>query len=147
MLEIAAEHAREEDLAERPELAEMGVTELDAEEPESYDAVMSGLCFSELSEAELRYTLTQVARILRPGGLLLLADEVMPQRPFQRFIYALIRAPLAALAYLITQQTSRPARELPERVAEAGLSVLSVKSGALGSLLELVAQRPAEKTP
>jgi demethylmenaquinone methyltransferase/2-methoxy-6-polyprenyl-1,4-benzoquinol methylase len=46
MLEIAAERVREGGYAERVDLAEVGVAELDREKPESYDAVISGLCFS-----------------------------------------------------------------------------------------------------
>ena len=64
MLEIAERRAREASLADRVELREMGVAELEAEPADSYDAVMSGLCFSELSQDELRYTLQHVRRIL-----------------------------------------------------------------------------------
>ncbi|MFQ5846676.1 MAG: corrinoid protein-associated methyltransferase CpaM [Candidatus Methylomirabilales bacterium] len=147
MLEIAAQRAREAGLAESVTFVEMGVAELDGEKAEKYDAVMSGLCFSELSEDERAYTLRQVGRILRPGGLLLVADEVKPRTLAARVVQSLARTPLVVLAYLITQQTTHPIAELPKRLTEAGLTILSVKSGALQSFIELVAQKPAGVVP
>ena len=142
MLEIAARRARDAGLADRLELAEMGVAELDAEQPASYDAVMSGLCFSELSDDELTYTLAQVARILKPGGLLLVADEVRPMSRAARAAHSLLRAPLAALTYIITQQTTRSVADLPDRVRSVGLAIESQRTSLGGSLLELVASKP-----
>jgi len=147
MLAIARKHVQEAQLEEDVELVETGVAELDAETAESYDAVISGLCFSELSDDELTFTLEHVARILRPGGLLLVADEVKPLRFQARVLHSLVRAPLAVLTYLITQQTTRALRGLPDRLAAVGLPLLSVTSSALGSFGEFVARKPAAVLP
>ena len=144
MLEIAQRRARQEGLEERVELAEQGVAELDAEEGGTYDAVTSGLCLSELSEDELRYTLEQVARILRPGGLLLVADEIRPRPLFARLLHALVRAPLVALTWLLTQQTTHRLRDLPDLLSRAGLRLRSMHAHGLGSLGLFVAERPSE---
>jgi ubiquinone/menaquinone biosynthesis C-methylase UbiE len=143
MLEIARQRVHKAGLTEIVELAEMGVAELDGGEAQAYDAVMAGLCLSELSEDEVTYTLNQVARILRPGGLLLVADEINPRGLGKRLIHALTRAPLAALAYVITQQTTHPASNLAETVMDAGLSIVSVHYNLLGSFGEFVARKPA----
>jgi ubiquinone/menaquinone biosynthesis C-methylase UbiE len=140
MLEIARERAVEEDLASEIELCEMGVAELGGEESESYDAVMSGLCFSELTEDELRFALGEVKRILKPDGLLLVADEVIPPRLPKKILNRLIRFPLVVIAYLLTQTTTRAIRDLPEKIAEAGLTVESVKLREWESFVELVAR-------
>ncbi|MEJ2679664.1 MAG: hypothetical protein P8174_11420, partial [Gemmatimonadota bacterium] len=100
------------------------------------------LCFSELSDDELDYTLTQVVRILKPGGLLLVADEVRPRGPLRRMLHAAARAPLVVLAWLLTQQTTHAVTRLPERVEAAGLSVMAVRTNRSGSFAELVARRP-----
>jgi ubiquinone/menaquinone biosynthesis C-methylase UbiE len=147
MLEIAGKRVREAGLTETVELVEMGVAELDGEKAQHYDAVMSGLCFSELSEDELTYTLKEVTRILRPGGLLLIADEIKPQGLVKRLIHSLMRAPLVALTYVITQQTTHPTSNLPERVADAGLSIVSAHFSPLGSFGEFVARKPAGASP
>lgn len=145
MLAIARRRVEEEQLEERVELAEQGVAELDEEAEGSYDAVTSGLCFSELSDDELRYTLDQVARLLKPGGLLLVADEVRPRHLLTRALRSLLRAPLALITYVITQQTTHAVRALPERLAAAGLSLVSVTHNALGSFGVYVARRPLEE--
>jgi 2-polyprenyl-3-methyl-5-hydroxy-6-metoxy-1,4-benzoquinol methylase len=144
MLELAGRHAREADLADRLSFSEMGVAELGRAAPGRYDVVTSGLCFSELSEDELRFTLVQLRRLLRPGGLLLVADEVRPRALLARVLLGLVRLPLAALTWVVTQQTTRPVAQLPERLVEAGFELLSVRASGLGSFLEIAARRPPE---
>lgn len=142
MLEIARRRVVEAGLAETVQLVEAGVAELDGEEAGHYDVVTSGLCFSELSHDELDYTLKEVRRILRPGGLLLLADEIRPSSRLGRTVQSLTRAPLVALTYLITQQTTHPASNLPGKITASGLSIVSVHHSALGSFGEFVARKP-----
>jgi ubiquinone/menaquinone biosynthesis C-methylase UbiE len=144
LLEIARRRMGEAGLSNKVDLVEMGVSELDREETDSYDAVMSGLCFSEFSEDELAYALKHARRILRPGGLLLVADEVWPRNLGRRLLASLVRAPLAAITYLITQKTTHPIAHLPEKVASAGLTIVSVRISVLGSFMDLVAQKPME---
>jgi demethylmenaquinone methyltransferase/2-methoxy-6-polyprenyl-1,4-benzoquinol methylase len=147
MLEIAAQRAFDAGLSDAIELQEVGVALLDSEEAGRFDAVMSGLCFSELSDDEITYTLTQIRRILRPEGLLLLADEVRPGKLVARIVMALVRAPLVALAYLVAGRISHPVEGLPERVAAAGLVVESSQTSGLGSLSELVARKREAEAP
>jgi ubiquinone/menaquinone biosynthesis C-methylase UbiE len=147
MLEIAGQRVKKAGLTETVELVEMGAAELDGEEAAAYDVVMCGLFLSELSEDEIRFTFTEVARILRPGGLLLIADEIKPCGFFKWLIHWLLRIPLAALAYLITQQTTHPAANLPQRLGDAGFSILSVHTNLLGDFGEFVAQQPAGSAP
>jgi ubiquinone/menaquinone biosynthesis C-methylase UbiE len=142
MLEIAGRRLYKAGLAENVDLVEMGVAELDNEEAQRYDAVMSGLCLSELSEDEVAYTLKEVPRILRPGGLVLIADEIKPHGLVKRLIHSLIRAPLAALAFVVTQQTTYPASNLSEKLMDAGLSLVSIHLNRLGSFGEFVARKP-----
>lgn len=143
MLEIASRRLQDAGLTENVTLVEMGVAELGGEESESYDTVMSGLCLSELSEDELTYTLKQVARVLRPGGLFLVADEVRPRGVIARLVHTLVRAPLVVLTYIVTQQTTHPLKGLSKRLTGAGLSVVSINSSALRSFSEFVVQKPA----
>ncbi|MFQ6117254.1 MAG: corrinoid protein-associated methyltransferase CpaM [Candidatus Bipolaricaulia bacterium] len=144
MLEIAQKRATEADLEGEIELCEMGVAELGSEPSESYDVVMSGLCLSELTEDELLFTLKEVGRILKPGGLLLVADEVRPAGWAKRLLNWLLRAPLVVITYLITQTTTRALENLPERVEEVGLQIEAVRLNRMGNFIELAAERPAE---
>lgn len=144
MLEIAQHRAEEAGLADTVEVREIGVVELANEEPETYDVAMSGLCFSELTDDELAFTLKQVLRILRPGGLLLVADEVKPAALWKRLLHALARFPLAVVAYLITQTTTSAVGNLPGMLEEAGLVVESSRLNWLESFIELTARKPRE---
>jgi len=122
-------------------LREMGVAELDGEPASGYDVVVSGLCFSELSAGERAFTLRQAHRLLKPGGVLLLADEVVPQGVLRWLFHWAVRIPLAALTYLLTQTTTRPLKGLPAEVQGAGFAIESVHVNGLGNFIELVAHK------
>jgi len=142
MLAVARRRAEAARLSPKIAFVEMGVAELGSEPPESYDVVMSGLCFSELTTDELAYTLKEINRILKPGGLLLVADEVRPGNPIKWLVHGLIRIPLAVITYIITQTTTHAVKDLPEKVREAGLTIKSLNPNKLGDFVELVAQKP-----
>lgn len=144
MLEIAKKRAAEAKLEQSVELCEMGVAELGGEGAESYDVVMSALCFSELTEDELIYTLKEVKRMLKPGGTLLIADEVRPKSISKRILNWLIRFPLVIITYLITQTTTNAVKNLPERIEEAGLLIESVRLSKIESFIELLGRKPKE---
>jgi len=146
MLEIAQKRARRENLVQNMKLCEMSVAELENEKSESYDVVMSGLCFSELTENELIYTLKEVKRILRPGGLLLIADEVIPKSVSRRLLNHLLRFPLLIITYLIAQTTTKAIKNLPEKIVEAGLSIESVRLSKIEDFIELVGRKPEKET-
>jgi cyclopropane fatty-acyl-phospholipid synthase-like methyltransferase len=141
MQDILKKRAVELKLEKQIEVVEMGVAELDSEKSQSYDAVMSGLCLSELSANEIRYTLREAKRILKPSGLLLLAEEVVPKDFLKRVLNSLLRIPLIIITYILTQTTTRAVKDLPRRVEEAGFAIKSVKMSALGSFIELVAKK------
>lgn len=141
MLEIAWKRVKEAGVKENVELCEMGVAELDSEKSESYDVVMSGLCFSELSEEELDYTLKEMMRILKPGGFLLIADEVVPHNPLKRVFVWLIRLPLLLITYLLTQTTTRAIKGLPEKIEKAGFVIESIRFSRLEDFVEIVAKK------
>jgi len=144
MMEIAQKRAEAAKLAQNIEFSEMGVAELGREKPESYDVAMSGLCFSELTEDELIYTLKEVKRLLKPGGILLIADEISPEGTLKRILNWLIRFPLVIVTYLITQTTTHAVKNLPEKIEEAGFSIETVRSSSLSNLTELTATKPAK---
>jgi demethylmenaquinone methyltransferase/2-methoxy-6-polyprenyl-1,4-benzoquinol methylase len=144
MLELAHRKAEDAGLSERITWREMGVAELDAFADTAFDAICSGLCFSELTPDERRYALGQARRLLRPGGLLLLADEVRPPRLVPRLVYTALRVPLAALTWLLTQTTSHAVDDLRGLIESAGFEVERVRTALLGSWAEIVARRPEE---
>jgi ubiquinone/menaquinone biosynthesis C-methylase UbiE len=144
MLEIARKKAKAEGLEPNIQLREMGVAELGGEEPASFDVVMSGLCFSELTEEELIYALRETKRILKPGGLLLIADEVRSKAFAKRLLTGLIRFPLLVITYVLTQTTTHAVQDLPERIEQAGLRIEMVTLSGMEDFIEVLAQKPDE---
>jgi ubiquinone/menaquinone biosynthesis C-methylase UbiE len=70
---------------------------------EEFDAVVMSLVMCELTEEERRWVLQQCARVLKPGGSLLIADEFRPRSFWKRLAFSTIRLPLHLTAYLYTQ--------------------------------------------
>lgn len=120
----------------------MGVAELENEKSDSYDVAMSGLCFSELTANELACALREAKGILKPEGLLLIADEVVPRSVVKRVLNWLMRLPLAVVTYVITQTTTNAVARLPENVKEAGFLIEFVRLDGLGSFMELIGVKP-----
>lgn len=146
MIEIADKRARKADLERNIELCEMGAAELGDEDTESYDVVMSGLCFSELTKDELTYTLKETKRILKPGGILLVADETRPATILKKILYWIIRVPLVIVTYLITQTTTHPLTNLPEKIKNTGLRLESIKMNKMENFIELVGRKSKGRT-
>lgn len=102
---------------------ELGALEIEDQfGPESFDAVVSCLALSEMSDAEQTYLLSVARTRLVPGGRLVVADEVRPRGLWGRIVYAVLRAPVVGLAYLVTQAATRPVTELPRKAREAGFA-------------------------
>jgi len=99
MLAEAAARVVRDGLEERVTLREMGVAELDSLPGGTFDVVTSTLVFSELSGDEVTYALGQCRRLLRPGGRLLVADEVAPETAAGRLGTWLLWLPFALAAW------------------------------------------------
>ncbi len=120
---------------------ERTASEIDSLEAERFAAVVLSLCLSEMSTGERDFVLREAARRLRPGGVLAAADEVRPERFWQRVLIALVRAPQAALAWLFTGSTSRPIPDLAGAIQTAGLRLRSERRWLLGSLATVIAEK------
>ncbi|MFQ5641035.1 MAG: corrinoid protein-associated methyltransferase CpaM [bacterium] len=143
MLELAQERVEASKLNQNIELCETGVAELCDESSDSYDAILSTLCFSELSDDELVYTLQEVYRILKPGGILLVADEITSSNILMKLLNWLLRFPLVVITYLLTQTTTHAVKNLPEKIRNSGLLIKSANLNKLENFVELVAIKPA----
>jgi len=143
MLEIARQRLEENGLLDKVELQERGVAELSGEAEAQYDAVTAGLVFSELTENEKVYTLLQIRRLLKAGGLLLIADETVPSAWLKRILHWLVRLPLLVITYVLTQTSTSAIRNLPEMIFEAGFAIEDKRNNWLGDFTELVCRNPA----
>lgn len=123
MIEVAREKIEEEGLGNRFTLGEMGVAGMDLFPSSCFDAVVSTLSFSELSSDERRFTLRHAERVLKPGGLIVIADEVVPRTLLRKLVKACVRIPMLAATYLASGASTRPIADLPVEIADAGFEV------------------------
>jgi demethylmenaquinone methyltransferase/2-methoxy-6-polyprenyl-1,4-benzoquinol methylase len=141
MLTLAKQKVHQAEIENQVTLLEIGVAELDTAFGDAdFDAVVSSLVFSELSEDEVVYTLRHCRRILKPGGLLIINDEVLPHSAGGRLLVQLFRLPFVMLTFVLTQNTTRPVAALELRIAEAGFKIIEVDRYLLGTLRTIVAQ-------
>lgn len=127
MLAVAETKLAEPAAAGRLRLRQVAITGLEREfPPESFDAVVCCLVLSELSATEERYALDVFCRLLRPGGTLVLADEVLPDSAGRRWLYRAGRWPWAAVTYLVTQTSTHATRELGRKLLDRGLEAVEV---------------------
>ncbi len=127
--------------ASRVELREAAAAEIDALAGASFDAVVASLCLSEMSPTERAYVLREAARVLRPGGRLVVGDEVRPRRYWQRLVHAVVRYPLALLTWVIAGTTTHAIPDPAAEIEAAGLEVVEERHSALGTLALVVAEK------
>jgi demethylmenaquinone methyltransferase/2-methoxy-6-polyprenyl-1,4-benzoquinol methylase len=140
MLDVARRRAEAAGWGERIVWQEMGVAEMDDFPERAFDAITAGLCLSELGAHERRYALQQARRILGSEGRLLLLDEVRPSSSLHRLLYALIRIPLVALTWLLTQTSTQALPDLCRMLEQLSFEVLEQQTALFGSLVAVVAR-------
>jgi len=123
MLAVAEKRIVDEGLTGRLSVRPMGVDGLDRLPDRTYDSVVATLVLSELSDDERRFAIKNAARVLKPGGRLVVADEVIPRGKVRRILQALLRWPVLALTYVVARASTRPLNNLTGEVAAAGLVV------------------------
>ncbi|MFQ5478621.1 MAG: corrinoid protein-associated methyltransferase CpaM [Candidatus Binatia bacterium] len=128
--------------ASRLRFHECAAAEIDGWSEDAYDAVVAGLLFSEMSSRERSYVFRQVGRVLRPGGVLVVADEVLPRGRAARFLHRALRLPLALFTWLLTGSQTRPIDGLEAEMSAVGLGVVSVETSLIGSHAVVCARRP-----
>jgi ubiquinone/menaquinone biosynthesis C-methylase UbiE len=132
-----------EKLAGAAELREMAAVEIgDRFAPGAFDAVAASLVLSEMSPDERAYVLRAARRVLRPGGRLVVADEVLPEGRLARVLHALRRWPLAVVTWLLTQSGTSAVPALGALVRAAGFRVLEDRRLARAGVGLVVAERP-----
>jgi demethylmenaquinone methyltransferase/2-methoxy-6-polyprenyl-1,4-benzoquinol methylase len=136
MLDLA--RARLSDAGDAIELLERTAAEIDALPPADFDAVVASFSLSEMSAGERAHVLRAASQRLRPGGVLVVGDEVTPQGRVARLLFALLRVPQALLGWLLAGSVSRPLAALPAELRAAGFQLRDEQRLLLGSLAVFV---------
>jgi ubiquinone/menaquinone biosynthesis C-methylase UbiE len=129
MLEVAKSKAKKAKLEDEVKWLELGVAEIAGKISErSLDAVVSCLAFSELTPDEQTYTLSTAYSLLKPGGAIVIADEVVPESAFNRFRHRLMSLPLVFMTYILTQTTTHPLNNPSPLLHKAGFANVETTS-------------------
>ena len=108
----------------------------------SFDVVVSTLVFSELKEAERRFALRQVMRLLKPTGKAYIGDEVIPSNAFLRLSYYLVKIPLTFFTWMVTQNTTQAlSTDIMDDFKAVGLQVTRSQTFLFGMLNLFAARR------
>jgi demethylmenaquinone methyltransferase/2-methoxy-6-polyprenyl-1,4-benzoquinol methylase len=127
--------------APEAELIHMTATEIGKLGANRFDRIVATLSFSELSEDGIAPVLRDSFALLKAGGKLVIADEVPAPTWWQRLMARLVRWPLAALTFLLTQNTTHALKRLEWRLEQAGFRIVYRKAYLLGTLALIVAEK------
>ena len=141
MVASARERVETERLTDKLDVRQMGVDAMDGLPDGAYDAAVATLVFSELTDDERRFALAHAHRVLKPDGILVVADEVRPRSRGRRVLHALSRGPLAVATYLVTGSSTQPVEDLTDAVGEAGFAVQSEERSHGDAFAIVVARR------
>ena len=142
MLAIAIRKSGERNLTDKIQFREMAVTEMDNNFGDgAFDKIVSTLVFSEFYPDEQKYVLREAHRILRPGGLLIIADEVRSNSPWKRILHLLVRVPLMVITYILTQASTRALKGVENALTDSGFEIIYQKRSFLDSFGLYVARK------
>ena len=146
MLQVAKKRFGSLALEGKETLYHASVTELDELFPDNaFDVITSTLVFSELYSAERIWAMNEFHRILKPSGVIVVADEVRPHAFIKRLAYAIMRVPLAIVTYFVAQIGTKAIPDIAKEISQAGFSVLSEKRSLLDSFAVICAQKAEKK--
>lgn len=134
MLEVAQKRIDSYALADKITLYHAGVVELDRLfEENRFDLIVSTLVFSELYAEERALALSQIKKVLKPDGTLVIATEVQPEKFLKKIIHFLARLPLTIITYVVAQVGTKPVGLISSQIAESGFRIIGDQRSFLDS--------------
>jgi demethylmenaquinone methyltransferase/2-methoxy-6-polyprenyl-1,4-benzoquinol methylase len=147
MLQQSKKNAAAANVDDRLTLVQDSVTQLRKHfQDESFDVVTSTMALGEFPREYLEYIMQDCKRILRPGGRLIIADEVWPERPIPRLLYQAGMVILWIPQFLLLRRALFPISDLRGIIRAGGFEVQRVVSSAASSFQLVFAEKKvAEK--
>jgi ubiquinone/menaquinone biosynthesis C-methylase UbiE len=154
MLEQTQKYADTAGVGNRLTVVHDSVTQLRAHFADaSFDVVTSTMALGEFPRDFLDFIMKECRRILKPGGRLLIADEVWPEKFFPRLAYQVGLVLLWIPQFLLLRRALFPIKDLRQIIVSAGFKVTGVTTWAASSFhlveaeKELVAVSPQVVSP
>jgi demethylmenaquinone methyltransferase/2-methoxy-6-polyprenyl-1,4-benzoquinol methylase len=134
MLEQARKNASAAGVADRLILIQDSVTQIKKHFPgASFDVVMSTMALGEFPRDYLEYIMDECKRILRPGGRLIIADEVWPEKTLPRLLYKAGLVVLWIPQFLLLRRALFPISDLCGIIKTSGFRIKKVVTSAASS--------------
>ena len=111
-------------------------------EPNSLDAVVSTMVVGELSKPYLDHIFRECHDILKPGGKLLIADEVWPKGKVARFFFRIVIAVMWVPQFAILRRAFFPIKDLVGIIKGAGFEIASEKTWPFSSFQLVEGRKP-----
>ncbi|GAB4344230.1 MAG: hypothetical protein Kow0099_23460 [Candidatus Abyssubacteria bacterium] len=143
MLFVADLAAKEAGVQERVRWQHASATKIDAQ-PGTFDIVVFSLCLSEMREVEQSAALNCAWEFLKPGGTLVVCDEVVPETLPGRTWYHLRRIPLLGITYLLTRTKTSPVQKMETKLEASGFEPRHERTYEHDSLKLIVSDRNGE---
>jgi demethylmenaquinone methyltransferase/2-methoxy-6-polyprenyl-1,4-benzoquinol methylase len=135
MLDEARRRAAAEGLGGALTLIKDSVTQTRKHFPDaSFDTIMATAALGEFAPSYLAYIFKECRRLLRPGGRLVIADEMEPRNPVWRALYRVVLGICWIPQFLIVRRVCYPIRHIDRLLAEAGFGIESFRGFSLTSL-------------
>jgi ubiquinone/menaquinone biosynthesis C-methylase UbiE len=129
MLEQARKHAEAAGLHDRLTLVRDSVTQLRKHFAEgTFDVITSTMALGEFPRDYLEFILRDCRAVLKPGGRLIVADEVWPEKFIARFFYRIGLTLMWIPQFLILRRAFFPIQNLRGVIEASGFTVVRSRS-------------------
>jgi ubiquinone/menaquinone biosynthesis C-methylase UbiE len=144
MLQRACSKACAASYGKHIHFAEQSLMELDNEPDKQYDVVITSLVLSECRKDEQAYALPHIARVLKPGGLWILVDEITPQDGVLALCIRCFRNTVLFFLRWMGVAVTHPLRICPADLEKLGFRIKHWQRLNAGTFLFCVAQKEAQ---
>lgn len=144
MIEQSAKRAAEAGVADRLTLVQDSVTQLKKHfSPQSFDVIVSTMVLGEFPRQYLDYVMLDCRVLLRPGGQLVIADEVLPDSLLGRTLYSIGLGLLWIPSFLLLRRPLFPISDLGGIIQASGFRILDTTNWPASSFKMIVAENSA----
>ncbi len=102
-------------------------------EPASLDVIVSTMVVGELSRHYLEHIFRECHDILKPGGKVLISDEVWPETPVARVLFQIVMGLMWVPQFAILRRAFFPIKDLKGIIAGAGFEIIEKKTWPMSS--------------